>query len=76
MSIVENQNGVIRKTVIQDGKVYSQTIQDASDIAQANNEQRIARSQHQKYKGNLSHVGRIPLVFIEQMANGQCCPGS
>lgn len=65
---------VIRKTVIQDGKIYNQTIQDPSAILDFNAAVRNSRPEFGKYKGNLTHVGKLSLEFIEKMANGQCCP--
>lgn len=66
-------NDLIRKTTVEDDKVYSQTIQDVSSIAEFNKQMRNATPETGKYKGNLVHAGKIPLAFIEKMQNGQCC---
>lgn len=64
---------VIRSTTIEDDKIVERVTQDVEPILEINRAQRNATPETGKYRGNLVHAARIPLVFIETMRNGQCC---
>lgn len=72
--IITDVNGdVIRRSKVQDGKMYNSVEQDIEPYLKDNHELRASRGEHQKYKGNLVKAASIPMVFIDKMANGQCC---
>jgi len=64
---------VYRQFKEEDGKGHEIVTQDVEDIYKANRAMRNATPETAKYKGNLVHVMRLPMVTIEQMRNGQCC---
>jgi hypothetical protein len=54
-----------------DKKVHIQTKQDCSTIIDMNTKQRNASSE--SWKGDMHHVGRIPMVVIEQLNKRYKC---
>ncbi len=65
---------VQRGTVLQDGRVYNTTQQDATAIYEQAQRDRIDEPETGRYKKNLVKAASIPFVDVEKMANGQCCP--
>lgn len=51
------------------GIMHRKKMADVQTIVDANKEQRIARPEFGKYKGNLVHVGRIDPVDVERLYN-------
>lgn len=56
------------------GQMFVASSQDVEPYLQANAIDRASCPEHGKYRGNLTKVASIPLVVVEMMHNGQCCP--
>lgn len=59
---------------IEADKVIEKVSQDVEDILNLNSAMRRDTPETGKYRGNLIKAASIPLILIEAMRNGSCCP--
>ena len=75
---VEVRDGIIRRSLYQDGRMYNQMLQDETPYIEQNRLLRAERSGSDKFKKatvakHLMHAVRLTEVAIAKMKNGQCC---
>lgn len=67
---------IVRKSILQDGRMYNIAEQDESTVIDQNTsiKQALAHSRQKYGKGlHMARVARMTEVGVEAMANGTCC---
>lgn len=70
---VEYVDGVKETTYLDDEKVLIHKTEDVDSHIDALKRERESKTRSEQYRGNMVKACSVPMTFIEQMKNGQCC---